>query len=132
MATTRESSPSPSRSRPSRSMAVSKRTTGRQRRAREKAACSFVSTAALLSAQRLEQGTWGGGPDGPVSKGRGRHDQGRRRWGEGSEGAKLSFWRMGMGEEGNTGQALTLIFPNHCPWTAHQKLGSILFLFIYF
>jgi len=33
-----------------------------------------------------------------------------------------------MGEEGNTGQALTLLFPNHIPWTAHQNLGSILFL----
>lgn len=69
VATTRASSPSPSRSRPSRSTAVSNRTTGRQRRAREKAACSFVSTAPLLSAQRLEQGTWGGVPDRPVSKG---------------------------------------------------------------
>ena len=98
VATTRASSPSPSRSRPSRSTAVSKRTTGRQRRAREKAACSFVSTAPLLSAQRLEQGTWGGGPDGPVSKGRGRHDQGRRR-GEGSEGASHLFGGWGWGRK---------------------------------
>ena len=98
MATTRASSPSPSRSRPSRSTAVSKRTTGRQRRAREKAACSFVSTALLLSAQRLEQGTWGGGPDGPVSKGRGRHDQGRRR-GQGSEGASRRFGGWGWGRK---------------------------------
>lgn len=64
MATTRASSLSPSRSRPRRSKAVSNRTTGRQRRAREKVACSFVSTAPLLSAQRLEQGTWGGVPMG--------------------------------------------------------------------
>lgn len=68
MATTRASSPSPSRSRPRRSTAVSNRTTGRQHRAREKVACSFISTAPLLSAQRLEQGTWGGGADGSVSK----------------------------------------------------------------
>lgn len=59
MATTWASSPSPSRSRPRRSTAVSRRTAGLQRRAREKVACSFVSTALLLSAQRLEQGTWG-------------------------------------------------------------------------
>lgn len=59
MATTRASSPSPSRSRPRRSRAVSRRTTGLQRRAREKVVCSFVSTVLLLSAQRLEQGTWG-------------------------------------------------------------------------
>ena len=85
MATTRASSPSPSRSRPSRSTPVSKRTTGRQHRAREKVACSFVSTAPLLSAQRLEQGTWGGVPNGPVSKGRGRHDQGRRMGGTGQK-----------------------------------------------
>lgn len=59
MATTRASSLSPSRSRPRRSTAVSRRTAGLQRRALEKVACSFVSTALLLSAQRLEQGTWG-------------------------------------------------------------------------
>lgn len=59
MATTRASSLSPSRSRPRRSTAVSRRTAGLQRRALEKTACSFVSTALLLSAQRLEQGTWG-------------------------------------------------------------------------
>lgn len=69
MATTRASSPSPSRFQPRRSTAVSKRTTGRQRRAREKVACSFVSTAPLLSAQRLEQGTWGRNLSGPVGKG---------------------------------------------------------------
>ena len=90
MATTRASSPSPSRSRPSRSTAVSNRTTGRQRPAREKVACSFVSTAPLLSAQRLEQGTWGGGPDGPVSKGAGV--TGAEEWGEESqEGTGLLF-----------------------------------------
>lgn len=57
-ATTRVSSPRPSWSRPSKSRAVSSSTTGRQRRAREKTACSFVSVAPLLSAQRLEQDTW--------------------------------------------------------------------------
>lgn len=60
MATTRASSPSPSRSRPRKSTAVSNRTAGLQRRAREKTACSLASTAALLSAQRLEQGTCAG------------------------------------------------------------------------
>lgn len=70
VATTRGSSPSPSRSRPSRSRAVSSRTAGRQRRAREKAACSFASAAALLSAQRLEQDTWGEGTKGLCD----RHD----------------------------------------------------------
>lgn len=78
MATTRASSPSPSRSRPRRSIAVSRRTAGLQRRAREKAACSFVSTALLLSAHRLEHGTWedtGGSVQGRSLTGaeRGRH-----------------------------------------------------------
>ena len=127
MATTRASSPIPSRSRPSRSTAVSKRTTGRQHWAREKVACSFVSTAPLLSAQRLEQGTWGGVPNGPVSKGRGRHDRGRRMGGR-VRRYKPSFRRVGIGAEGNTGQALTLLFPNHIPWTAHQNHGGVLFL----
>lgn len=60
MATTRASSPRPSRSRPRKSTAVSNRTAGLQRRAREKTACSLACTAALLSAPRLEQGTCAG------------------------------------------------------------------------
>lgn len=33
-----------------------------------------------------------------------------------------------MGEDGNTGQVLTLLYPNLISWTVHQNLGESSFL----
>lgn len=44
------------------------------------------------------------------------------------EDAAISFWKAGMGEEGNTGRVLSLLYPNLIPWAIYQNLETPSFL----